>query len=412
MPAKIAKDELLADIRRVAEELGKEPSKTDYNQHGDYSTYPAQSKFGSWTAAKKAAGVDVNRGNEYVPKADVLDDLERVANVVEEPITKAVYEENGEYHPSTIHKRCGSILEALEEIGLAHRVGKAPNDIDKDRVLDDVRRVAEELGHAPSRNEYAAHGTFSEILPRIKFGSWSEARNAAGVDGGPTQNIYIPKEKIEPALRELADILGRAPSQREFDNWSEYSHRTVVQRYGSWNAAMETIGEEPNQENVTVESLLQELQRLHNELGRVPSQSDMREYGEYGVTTYHRTLGTWTNAVEMAGLDPLPAGAPHGERNPSWKDEPTYESYTHRLWKKNRSKAMERDDGVCQHPGCDLTRDKHRELFGMDLIMHHIDRTHWPENRQKFHQLDNLVAICLHHHQVWEGTGLHPQEKV
>lgn len=410
MPPKIAKEDVLSDIRRVADVLGKEPSKADYNKHGEYSTYPAQTKFGSWTAAKEAAGVDVNRENEYVPKADVLKDLEQVAEAVDGPITKAVYEENGEFHPSIIHKRCGSILEALEVIGFSHRVGKAPNGVDEERVKRDIRAVAEQVGHAPSRNEYAENGKFSEILTRIKFGSWSEARVAAGTEGGPTQNTHISKDEIEPKLRELADILGRAPSQTEFDEWADVSFMTVIDRYGSWNAAMEAIGEEPNQNDVEIESLILELQRLYEELGRVPSQYDMREHGEHGVTTCQRNFGTWSNAVEMAELDPLSVGAPPGERNPSWKDEPTHQSYTHPLWKENRPKARERDGGICQHPGCDLTREKHRELFDMDLIMHHIDRTHWPDNKERFHRLDNLVAICLRHHQVWEGTGLHPQE--
>lgn len=411
MPAKIAKADLLADIRRVADELEKEPSKADYNEYGEYSTYPAQTKFGSWTAAKEAAGVDVNRENEYVPKADVLDDLERVAEVVDGPISKQVYNEHGEYHSATLFKRCGSLLKALDEIGCLERLEKAPNNVDNELILEDIVRVAEKLERTPSRLEYREHGVFSAKLPEDRFGSWTVARERAGLEGGPTKNTHIPKEEIEPQLRELADILGRAPSQREFDEWSDISYWTVIQRYESWNAAMEVIGEEPNQEDAEVESLILELQRLHEELGRVPSQHDMNEHGEYGTTTCQRNLGSWSNAIKMAKLDPLSVGAPPGERNPSWKDEPTHQSYTHPLWKENRPKAMERDGGICQHPGCDLTREKHRELFGMDLIMHHIDREHWPENKQKFHALDNLVAICLRHHQVWEGTGLHPQEK-
>lgn len=411
MPAKIAKEDLLADISRVADELEKEPSKADYNEHGEYSTYPAKTKFGTWTDAKEAAGVDLNRENEYVPKGDVLDDLKRVAEVVDGPISKQVYNEHGEYHTATLFKRCGSILEALDELGITHRVGKAPNGIDKERVLDDIRDVAETVGHAPSRNEYSEHGKFSEILPRIKFGSWSKAREAAGIDGGPTKNTRIPKEEIEPQLRELAEILGRAPAQTEFDEWAEVSYRTVIERYGSWNEAMESIGVDPNSRHDTIEEMVAEIQRLESRLGSVPSQRDMQECGKYGVTTYQRNFGSWANAVEMAELDPLSVGAPSGERNPSWKDEPTYQNYTHPLWKENRPKAMERDSGVCQHPGCDLTREKHHELFDMDLIMHHVDRTHWPKNKEKFHRLGNLVTICVRHHHVWEGTGLHPQEK-
>lgn len=48
--------------------------------------------------------------------------------------------------------------------------------------------------------------------------------------------------------------------------------------------------------------LIDELQRLADELGEIPTQDQMNKHGEYTHPTYQRRFGTWNDAIKGAGL--------------------------------------------------------------------------------------------------------------
>ena len=47
--------ELLADLRRVADALGRRPTARDLREHGAYALATYQRRFGSWSAAVETA---------------------------------------------------------------------------------------------------------------------------------------------------------------------------------------------------------------------------------------------------------------------------------------------------------------------------------------------------------------------
>lgn len=63
------------------------------------------------------------------------------------------------------------------------------------------------------------------------------------------------------------------------------------------------------------EDLLDELRRLADELDKTPSGPDMAADGEYSPSTYRRRFGSWNGAIETAGLEPRPVGAPREVAN-------------------------------------------------------------------------------------------------
>ncbi|WP_394351197.1 homing endonuclease associated repeat-containing protein [Halorubrum sp. JWXQ-INN 858] len=53
-----------------------------------------------------------------------------------------------------------------------------------------------------------------------------------------------------------------------------FNRATISKKFGSWNAALEYAGYEPNKERgVSEEKLIKELARLRDELGRPPTES-------------------------------------------------------------------------------------------------------------------------------------------
>ena len=123
-------------------------------------------------------------------------------------------------------------------------------------------------------------------------------------------------EQILGELRACAERLGRSPTMREFAADPEtYVHpQTVIEHYGSWNAAKRTAGLVPRR-FATREELLGLLTELGEELGRPPTARDIDEHkGKLpSKSLYWHTFGSLTNALREAGFD-VPVGEERLER--------------------------------------------------------------------------------------------------
>ena len=75
----ISKDELIEDLRMVAEKLNKRYlSKSEYVKNGKYSATPYIKCFGSWLAACDVAELKTTRGKEdlvHISDEDLLNDM-------------------------------------------------------------------------------------------------------------------------------------------------------------------------------------------------------------------------------------------------------------------------------------------------------------------------------------------------
>jgi Homing endonuclease associated repeat len=123
-------------------------------------------------------------------------------------------------------------------------------------------------------------------------------------------------EQILAELRASADRLGRSPTMREFaaDPETTVHPQTVIEHFGSWNAAKRSAGLVPRR-FATRGELVRLLRELGEELGRVPSAKDIdaRKGSMPSKSLYWHTFGSLTNALREAGFD-LPVGEERLER--------------------------------------------------------------------------------------------------
>jgi Homing endonuclease associated repeat len=123
-------------------------------------------------------------------------------------------------------------------------------------------------------------------------------------------------EELLDELRACADRLGRSPTMREFSNDSKtrVHPQTVIEHFGSWNAAKREAGLLPRR-FATREELLQVLRDLAEELGRVPTARDLEERrGSLpSKSLYWHTFGSLATALREAGFD-VPVGEERLER--------------------------------------------------------------------------------------------------
>lgn len=112
-------------------------------------------------------------------------------------------------------------------------------EIASESILDDLRRVAEELGmRRVPQNRYRESGRFSSFLVKKRFGSWNRALTAAGLDLDDSRR-HIPDDELFDNLRAAWIALGRQPRKGEMaPPVSRFGHDPYIRRFGGWLAAM------------------------------------------------------------------------------------------------------------------------------------------------------------------------------
>lgn len=206
----------------------------------------------------------------------------------------------------------------------------------------------------------------------------------------------ISKQNLLEEIKRLRDELGRVPTRREMQEIGEYSHTTYRRRFGSWNEAVKLAGFEPQgRHNIGREELLGELMKLSDELGRTPKQEDMNTIGKFNDSTYIYRFGSWVNAIEEAGLERLKKGPPSGRDHPDWKGG-SFDYYGPN-WENVREKILDRDNYTC------------RVCNDMAENVHHIKprkdfRIDGEYKYKKANREQNLISLCLSCHMRFEGN--------
>lgn len=113
-------------------------------------------------------------------------------------------------------------------------------------------------------------------------------------------------EQILAALRASAERLGRSPTMKEFasDAQAGMHPQTVIEHFGTWNAAKRAAGLMPRRFATRAE-LVEQIRRLGEELGRTPTAEDIRRRRGTmpSPSLYWHTFGALSTALREAGFD-------------------------------------------------------------------------------------------------------------
>jgi len=294
---KVNKQDLLANLKEIAEELGKPPTTTEYNSRGNFNTQTFKNKFGSWNEALREAGYDPNLRKDITRK-ELIDDLQRVGNSVGDTPTISDYSETGKYSPKTLRNRFGSWNEALQEAG--YQLNKF---VPQEDLLTDLERVHNLLEEVPTCKDYRKHGKYSVGLISDRFGSWNAGLEAAGYH--PNSQYSIPREDLLDDLKQVGDSLGNSPTMIEYNTSGTYSTGPFYNYFDSWADALIAAGFEPNyRSDISNERLLTDLRRVAELLDTTPEMTEYQSHGKYSPSPLVSSFGSWNEALEAAGYEP------------------------------------------------------------------------------------------------------------
>ena len=113
----------------------------------------------------------------------------------------------------------------------------------------------------------------------------------------------IPEKELLDELERLAEELGRSPTTEDMKKQGEYSVVTYISRFNGWNDSLEEAGLTPTtNHNIPSPTLLAELRRLVDETGKLPTRSMMDNKGKFCAATYTRRFDSWDDALREADL--------------------------------------------------------------------------------------------------------------
>lgn len=231
--------ELCDDIRAVGAAVGQTPSHAEYERYGMYSQEMLTRRFGSFAAAVVYAGFDPLDTPQLPSRSALVAALTEHGDTDGMPPTVAEINTKSEYWASMYCARFGSWQNALDAADLPQPETTTPVQLTNEQLCIDLRRVVKTCGPTPTLE---AVTTVSQLPPRIysdRFGSWSEALTAAGIDASScTQPAAI---ELGIDLRRLSAWLDRTPTKADVRDHGQYSVAAYRDAFGSWEAATTAV---------------------------------------------------------------------------------------------------------------------------------------------------------------------------
>jgi len=163
------------------------------------------------------------------------------------------------------------------------------------------------------------------------------------------------RENLLEEIERLAEELGDTPTSAEMNEEGAFWGSQYYEEFGSWNNALREARFEPNQRKIPTDELLGELRRLARDLGRTPTKQQLNDRGEYWGKSYLNRFGSWNDAIRQAGLEPNQRIAEADFREPpdtcKLCGEPPEEELDFHHWRYGENKA-----------GCYLCRECHDDV--------------------------------------------------
>lgn len=164
----------------------------------------------------------------------------------------------------------------IDEAALAQFRAQLRRRYSDEEILEELRGSAVRLGRSPTMREFAADAE-ARVHPQTvieHFGTWNAAKRAAGL----VPRRFISREEMLVQLRALGEELGRAPTARDLDEHRGRmaSKSLIWHTFGSLTQALREAGFDVPVGEERLERAVQQGVSLARELGRLPRMADWK----------------------------------------------------------------------------------------------------------------------------------------
>lgn len=187
-----------------------------------------------------------------------------------------------------------SVHNYVSEFGDLDTALKAAGINKKERLLNVIEELAEDLERTPNTVDIDEHTPYWGSVYATTFGSWDEALEQADIDipeqtsqstTGPPQ---ATESNEEPTTNQSFTDLGRAVDQNDGAD--------IMESYSD-------IGEDPDESSPSRETLLEELHRLNESVEGILKGTHIQSESDFIIRNYTEEFGSLDDALEAAGID-------------------------------------------------------------------------------------------------------------
>jgi hypothetical protein len=243
----------IAALRRDAKRRGRSPTSEEWGTSRRTRPHSGtvEKLFGSWNAGLRAAGLEPNHERDKWTPASVFDALRRLERELGRQPTSADLQRPRAGYPNgaIVRRKLGSWGAACRRLGWSFERRVLATD---EEMIGALQAAGRELGADFTHGDYKAisgtRGWPSANAITARFGSWNEPRRLAGLPVSRRLERGWESEQLARALRAAARRIGRTPHARDWDDLAREqawpSSATVARRLGSgsWTAAIEAAG--------------------------------------------------------------------------------------------------------------------------------------------------------------------------
>lgn len=372
------------------------------------------------------------QSTDMITQEDLIEDAQRVQSIVEGAMTKSDYQEHGKYSTGPIYNKFDGIGELRDLAGIDDSNITKGRKFSREKLLNAIHELKDDLGRVPKRDEMIEQGNVSEEPFRRVFGTWGDAVIEAGYEPYRPNKHNVDK-KLYTCEWCGTQEKRKVSQNKNQENWycsEECNDEWLSEnRVGEDHPQYDRVSTEcdwcgnPKEVKPSVFE-----KRDHNFCGggcagnwwsenRVGENHPRWAGGPVGmecevcgdIKQVKRANTEKFRTCSRSCHGDIRQEEMRGESNPNWVPDST--DYYGENWLEQRRKRIDRDGYQCID--CGQTREQHKEEYGVDLIVHHViprrrfntgEELDW----QSANRLTNLRTVCHECHGKWEGIPVAP----
>lgn len=300
-------------LKRTSERVDGKLSRSTYTENRpDWAPGATTviSEFGSWNEAKKSAGLNPLRDQDYsVDKC--IEAIQAVFEKLNKSPSRSEYDEvRPNWAPSStaIKSICGSWNQAKDMAGI-HSIKR---EYTREECIEALQHISDLVDGTVTRENYREHKpNWAPSTGPIKtmFDSWNAAKKIAGLEV-TAHELNLDEEDYIDALRfadrNCDDILTEKKYHDCRPKWGPSSSH-IVQKFGDWNSAKNAADLETVGERYSKEDCISALKRINEQspesvLSRAEYDS-LREPDDPAGSGIEKKYETWNEAKQAADLN-------------------------------------------------------------------------------------------------------------
>lgn len=254
----------------------------------------------------------------FVSKSQISSDLKTVASLLGHSPSSVEYAQHGRYHVRTVQRKFNQKWpEIINTIGLRYTRRTSGPIVSTEELKRDLKRVAYQLGHPPTRYEYTERGKFDPETMRRRSGErkWEDA--VAAIAGFQVEEIkssqakggcYRSTSEWLKKVHALFVELGHAPTTAEANAAGINAHQLCLRVRGRWVDVLAAAKVDLTKRrrhaqllSTPTESLIADVVRVSHRLGRPAKAKEYESAGHYSSVVLAARLGGWKQTKKIVG---------------------------------------------------------------------------------------------------------------